>query len=111
MSMVLQVLLVAFAIELKEQRAVRSFGIFSREPASTFVPCEPVDEDVTDRRFRKVDDGMFAVRGNVGVEVRKLFASPTYRWLFAIGISWHIHERLWRGKISRERCKYGTYKN
>ena len=111
MSMVLQVLLVAFAIELSEQRAVRSFGIFSREPASTFVPCDPVDEDVTDRRFRKVDDGMFAVRGNVGVEVRKLSASPTYRWLFAIGISWHLHERLWRGKISREKCKYGTYKN
>ena len=109
--MVLRVLLVAKAVELQEQRAVRSFGIFSREPASTFVPCEPVDEDVTDRRFRKVDGGLFAVRGNVGVEVRKLSASPTYRWLFAIGISWHLHERLWRGKISREKCKYGTYKN
>ena len=94
MSMVLQVLLVAMAIELSEQRAVRSFGINSLEPASTFISCEPVDEDVTDRRFRKVDGGMFAVRANAGVEVRIVFASPTYRWLFAIGTSWHLHERL-----------------
>ena len=94
MSMVLQVLLVAFAIEHREQRAVRSFGKKSLVPTSTFVPCEPVDEDVIAGRLRKVDGAMFAVFANVAVVVCKLFASPACRWLFAIGTTWHVHNRL-----------------
>ena len=92
--MVLQVLLVAFAIEHREQRAVRSFGIKSLVPTSTFVPCEPVDEDVIAGRLREVDGAMFAVFANVAVVICKLFASPACRWRFAIGTSWHLHQRL-----------------
>jgi hypothetical protein len=91
MSMVLQVLLVAFAIEHREQRAVRSFGKKSLVPTSTFVPCEPIDKDVIAGRLREVDGAMFA---NVVVVICKLFASPACRWLFAIGTTWHVHNRL-----------------
>ena len=94
MSMVLRVLLVAKAVELQEQRAVRSFGIKSLVPTSTFVPCEPIDEDVIAGRLRDVDGAFFVVVANVVVEICELFASPACRWLFAIGTTWHVHNRL-----------------
>ena len=82
------------SVELQEQRAVRSFGIHSLVPTSTFVPCEPIDKDVIAGRLRDVDGAFFAVVANVVVVICKLFASPAYRWPFAIGTSWHNCDTL-----------------
>ena len=99
MSMVLQVLLVAKAIEPAEERPVFCFGEDSLVPtgtASESTPlwqpalCHEVDEDCEAAgRLRKVDGALFVDRVVVVCEV---FATPFVAWLFAM--IWHLQQRL-----------------
>ena len=95
MSMVLQVLLVAKAIEPAEERPVFCFGEDSLVPTGTASESTPflrheVDEDCEAAgRLRKVDGALFVDRVVVVCEV---FATPFVAWLFAM--IWHLHQCL-----------------